>query len=206
MPNITLIGAAQSRAIRNLWMLEELGLAYEHDKRTPSDPAMKTAPYTALNPNGRIPILVVDGFPVYESLAINLYLAQKFPGVMTPRGIEETATATQWSCWAMSDLDGLMTQWALNTVIKPEAERDPAQAADALHKLIRPLAALEAVLRERQWLVGDRFTVADLNVASVLGRALAWDLAETPALKAWLARCWSRPAAIAARRLRGDAI
>lgn len=206
MPNITLIGVAQSRAIRNVWMLEELGLAYEHDKRTPVDPAMKTAQYTALNPNGRIPILVVDGFVVWESLAINLYLAQKFPGELTPRGLEETATATQWSSWAMSDLDGLMTQWALHTVLKPEAERDPAQAADALEKLKRPLAALNTALSTREWLVGDRFTVADLNVAGVLGRALAWELADTPALKAWLARCWSRPAAIAARRLRGDKI
>jgi glutathione S-transferase len=55
-------------------------------------------------------------------------------------------------------------------------------------------------------LVGDRFTVTDLNVAGVLGRALAWELPDTPALKAWLARCWSRPAAIAARRLRGDKV
>ena len=206
MANIKLIGVAQSRAVRNLWMLEELGLPYEHDKIATSDPCLKAPPYSTLNPNGRIPTLVVDGFAVWESLAINLYLAQKFASDVSPRGLEESAQATQWSCWAMSDVDPLITQWAMNTLIKPEAERDPALAAQALAGLARPIAALEAALTGRRWLLGDRFTVADLNVAAVLNRALAWELADAPNLKAWLARCWARPAAIAARRLRGDKV
>jgi glutathione S-transferase len=206
MTTIRLIGAAQSRAIRVIWMLEELGLRYEHDPIVPSDPRLKAPPYSTLNPNGRIPTLQVDGFTIYESLAINLYLAQRFPGAPSPRTPEEQALAVQWSCWAMGDVDPPITVWALNTLIKPVADRDPAAAADARQRLERPLQALEASLANREWLVADRFTVADLNVAAVLNRALSWPLDTAPNVKAWLHRCWSRDAAIAARRARGDKV
>jgi glutathione S-transferase len=206
LATIRLIGAAQSRAIRVIWMLNELGLQYEHDPITPSDPRLKAPPYSTLNPNGRIPTLQVDDFAIYESLAINLYLAQKFPGETSPRGVEEQALAVQWSCWAMSDVDPLVTIWALNTLIKPEAQRDSAAAADARQQLERPLQALNASLENRTWLIADRFTVADLNVAAVLNRALNWEMDATPNVKPWLQRCWARDAAIAARRARGDKV
>ena len=206
MAKIRLIGAAQSRAIRVIWMLNELGLAYEHDTIAASDPRLKAPPYSTLNPNGRIPTLQVDDFTIYESLAINLYLAQRFPGDASPRGLEEQALATQWSCWAMSDVDPLITIWAMNTLIRPEAERDPAAAADARQRLERPLQALNASLAGRNWLIADRFTVADLNVAAVLNRALNWELDTAPNVKPWLQRCWTRDAAIAARRTRGDKV
>jgi glutathione S-transferase len=206
LAHIRLIGAAQSRAIRVIWMLNELGLEYEHDPITPSDPRLKAPPYSTLNPNGRIPTLQVDDFTIYESLAINLYLAQKFPGEASPRGLEEQALAVQWSCWAMSDVDPPITVWAMNTLLKPEAERSAAAAADALARLERPLNALEASLANRSWLIADRFTVADLNVAAVLNRALSWDMGTRPNLGAWLQRCWKRDAAIAARRARGDKV
>jgi glutathione S-transferase len=201
---IRLIGTAKSRSLRVLWMLEELGLPYEHDPITPSDPALKAPPYTALNPNGRIPTLVDGGFAIYESLAINLYLARKYPGPLSPATLQDESLAAQWSFWAATDIDGPITTWAMNTVLLPEAERDAKAAADARARLDKPFAVLESTLSTRPFLLGDRFTVADLNVAAVMNRALSWELGATPKLAAWLRGCWGRDAGVRARRLRGD--
>ena len=206
MASIKLYGLAASRAVRVIWMLHELGLNYEHDPLSFSEARLKQAPYTELNPNGRIPTLLVDGFAIYESLAINLYLADKFGGPLAPVGAEERGLATQWSLWAMSEIDKDITIWAFNAFIKPENERDAKAAEAALSSLQRPLSALEMSLQGREYLIGNRFTVADLNVAAVLYRALVMDLSAYPKVSAWLKRCWEREAAIAARRARGDKI
>ena len=100
MPTIKLIGTSASRVMRPLWMLEELRtngsalqeVAYEHDPISYDDPALSKPPYSTLNPNGRIPILVVDGFAVYESLAINLYLADKFESTLSLKTSEDPST------------------------------------------------------------------------------------------------------------------
>lgn len=204
--SIRLIGAAASRSIRVIWLLEELGLAYEHDALAPSDKLLKSPPYLDLNPNGRVPTVVVDGFPIFESLAINLYLAKKFPAAISPTTLEEDGAMTQWSMWAASDIDGTITTWAMHTLFLPESERDPQVAAHARKQLERPFAVLEAVLARQPWLIGDRFTVADLNVSAVMNRALSWDLSSMPHLAAWLARCLNRPACLKARRMRGEKV
>ena len=82
-PAIKLIGTPASRVMRNIWMLAELGLAYEHDPITTADTRLKQPPYTDWNPNGKIPILIVDGFAIYESLAINFYLDLRFPSALS---------------------------------------------------------------------------------------------------------------------------
>lgn len=206
MTTVKLYGVTASRAARCVWMLQELGIDYEHDPIRFDDPALKQAPYLALNPNGRIPTLVVDGEPIFESLAINLFLAQRFPSALSLGTTSLNARAVQWSMWAQSDIDPPITAWAMHTLLRSPAERDPAIAAESLTKLERPLGVLERTLADRPWLLDDRFTVADLNVASTMSRALAWDLADKPRLKDWLHRCWSRPAAIQTRRLRGDPV
>lgn len=206
MPSIKLYGLAASRAVRVIWMLQELKLAYEHDPISFADARLKDSPYVDINPNGRIPSLVVDGFAIFESLAINQYLAEKFGGPLAPASAEERGLAAQWSLWAMTEVDKDITTWAFNAFIKPEAERDAEAARVALESLQRPMASLERTLTSREFLMGNRFTVADLNVAATLYRGLAMDLAAYPRLSRWLKACWSREAALAARRARGDKI
>jgi glutathione S-transferase len=203
---IKLYGVAASRAVRVIWMLHELGLPFEHDPISFSEARLKEAAYLRINPNARIPTLVVDGFAIYESLAINLYLAEKFGGPLAPVGNEERGLATQWSQWAMTEIDKDVTTWAFNAFVKPENERDTNAAQTSLAALQRPLAALESCLQGRNYLVGNRFTVADLNVAAVLYRALVMDLSGYPKLSVWLAKCWARDAALSARRARGDKV
>jgi glutathione S-transferase len=206
MANIKLHGVAASRAFRSIWMLKELGVAFEHNPIHYTDPALKAPPYTDMNPNGRIPILEVDGFALFESLAINQYLAEKFGGSLAGSTAEERAAISQWTLWAATSIETDLGNWAYHTMFLPEAERKPEVAKQALENIKAPLAILDGVLAKREHLVGDRFTVADLNVAAVCYRALGLDMPDKPHFKAWLATCWSRPAAIEARRARGDKV
>jgi glutathione S-transferase len=206
MATITLYGVAASRAFRCIWMLKELGVAYEHNPIHYTDPALKAPPFTDMNPNGRIPILQVDDFAMFESLAINQYLAEKFGGTMAGANAEERAAIAQWTMWAATSVETDLGNWAYHTMFLPEAERKPEVAKQALENVQKPLSILDGVLAKRGWLVGDRFTVADLNVAAVCYRALGLDMPDKPHFKAWLAKCWSRPAAIEARRARGDKV
>ena len=201
---IKLIGTTASRVMRNIWMLTELGLPFEIDRIVTSDPALKQPPYTDWNPNGKIPICIVDGFVIYESLAINFYLDWKFPSAISLASVEEKALALQWAMWALTEVEENSFNWYLNAVGKAEPDRDAGLAARAWEKLQKPLAVLEHALGRRSHLVGDRFSIADLNTAAVMYRALWMPLAAFPATKAWLERCWSREGGRAARHARGE--
>lgn len=202
---ITLIGTPSSRAMRNIWMLTELKLPYESDPITTADPRLKQPPYTDWNPNGKIPTLLVDGFAVYESLAINFYLDLKFPSAISLESAEDKARAMQWATWVLTEVEMNSFTWYLNSIGKPEAERDAAAAAQAWEKLQKPLAVLEKSLA-KSWLLGDKFSVADLNTASVMYRALWMSLDDFPRTRDWLKRCWAREGGLAARRARGEKV
>jgi glutathione S-transferase len=206
MADIKLIGVAASRTFRNIWMLEELGLTYSHDPIHYTDPALKTPPYLAINPNAKLPMAVIDGMPIFESLAINLYLAEKFGSALAPTNAEERGQVAQWTLWAATAVEDDLGKWAYHTMFLPEPERDPKIASDCLTRVQTPLAVLDGVLAKQAFLIGNRFTVADLNVACVCYRLLAMELADKPNLKRWLHAAWARPAALTARRARGDKV
>ena len=86
---LTLYGAMASRAHRVVWMLKELGLDYEHVPTHFMDGSTRKPEFLAINPNGRVPVINDAGFIVYESMAINLYLAKKYGGVLAPQGLQE---------------------------------------------------------------------------------------------------------------------
>ena len=203
-PQIKLIGTPASRVMRNIWMLTELGLPFENDRILTSDPALRRPPYTEWNPNGKIPICIVDGFAIYESLAINFYLDLKFPSAISLTSAEEKGLALQWAMWALTEVELNSFNWYFNVIGKPEPDRDAALAAQAWELLQRPLAVLEQTLSRHDYLVGNRFTIADLNTAAVMYRALWMPLEEFPGTDAWLDRCWARQGGMAARHARGE--
>jgi glutathione S-transferase len=116
--------------------------------------------------------------------------------------VEEEALVLQSTLFATNHLEQAVIDWALNDFVLPPDKRDAKVAAAAAEKLQAPLKLLNDTLAQRPWLLGDRFTVADLNVAAALYRLLQMDLAHLPVLDAWLDRCLTRPAALAARKLR----
>jgi len=184
-------------------MAKELGLDYEHLPIEIGDAGARAPEFLAINPNGRLPVIVDDGFVLFESLAITLYLAKKHSnGVLYPGSLEGEARAWQWSLWAVTEVDRGVNIWSLHAVRLPEAERDAQKREEALKVLAAPFKVLDAAVGKQPYLLGDDFTVADLNVAAVISRAVDMDLGAVPNLKAWLMRCLERPAARAALALK----
>ena len=192
---LKIYGIPQSRAARCLWMARELGLPHEnvpvHFAKTRESPELMQ-----VNPNARLPAIDDAGFKLYESMAINLYFAKKYgQGHAIGLGsLEEEALATQWSFWAITEVEKPLLTALLHALGMRLA--DDATLAQAKTDLERPLAVLEGHLAARPYLLGDRFTVADLNAASVMiwAKAGRIDLSPYPKVADWLNRCTGRPA------------
>lgn len=193
---LTIYGTPRSRTMRVLWTAAELGLAYEHVALAVDDPWLKSPEFLAINPAGTIPAIVDDGFALAESMAINLYLTKRYAaGSLYPESRQGEADAWRWSLWAQGQLEPWVMQDARLVDLRAAATEAMGQEVD------RALRLLDATLAGRSFLLGEVFTVADLNVAGVLSpsRAIKLELAPHAKVGAWLARCYGRPAAVAAR-------
>jgi glutathione S-transferase len=199
---LRIYGSAKSRTVRVLWMAGELGLSYDHKDWLPRSPETQTPEYRALNPNGRVPTIDDDGFVLTESMAINCYLAKKHKSPLYPADPKNEALVLQWSLWETDRLDRQLVNYVRHTKEFPEAQRKPEIAAEMWKEITASFDVLESALGKSEWLAGPSFSVADLNVGAALYRALTLDLGKWPKLKAWLTRCWERPAAQKVRAMR----
>jgi len=200
-------GIKASRAVRTLWMCRELGLQYDHVKVSFLDAATKTPDFLTVNPNGKIPAIDDDGFGLWESMAINFYLAKKHKSALLPTDIKNEALVLQWSFWVMTEIEKPLLAVMLQRTkfADPQAEKyfrertpiDPELERTSLEALQKPLAALDAQLAKSAFLLGNEFTLADLNVASVMIWSVRanLDLSAFPNAKRWLTACLARPAA-----------
>jgi glutathione S-transferase len=196
MSDLRIYGVARTRAFRALWVAMELGLDFEHVPIEIGEAGASAPEFRAINPNGRLPFIVDNGFTLFESLAITLYLAKKHSlGKLYPGILEAEAMAWQWSFWAISEVDRGVNIWSLHAVRLPPQERDAALREEALKVIAAPFRVLDTAVAKEKYLIGGEFTVADLNVASVISRAVDMDLSAVPNLKGWLMRCLDRPAA-----------
>jgi glutathione S-transferase len=178
-------------------MLEELGVPYENVPTSFAGDAHNPE-FLAKNPNRRIPLLEdEDGLVVFESMAINLHLAEKYDKGFRPGSLSERAHIVQWSFWGMTEIEPGLIDAFIHRAMLPEAQRDARVADAGEEKLQRPLKVLDQHLAKQSWLLGDRFTTADLNLASVLGVApiAQVDLGAYPNVQRWLGVCRERPAA-----------
>jgi glutathione S-transferase len=204
---LKIYGVARSRAFRTLWMAKELGLDYEHIKTDFATGDTRTPGHLALNPNGQVPVIEDDGFALWESMAINLYLAKKHSlGSLYPSGLQDEARAWQWSFWGMTEVERPVLTALFHRAILPEDKRDAAAADDAEKSLAQPLRVLDGALGRSANLLGSEFTVADLNVASILSwaRPAQINMAPFPKTAEWLKNCAERPAARAARQMQRE--
>jgi glutathione S-transferase len=203
---LTIYGVYRSRASRNIWLANELGITFKHvpvmQLYRLSPEAAKTTLHTRspeflkVNPNGHIPAIDDDGLVLNESLAINLYLAKKHGGPLAPANLAEDGQMGMWALWAAIEVEPHSLAVLNHRVGKPPAERDPKIAAAAIEALRAPFAVLDKHLAASGHVVGGRFTVADINAAEVFRYAMpAPELFEAaPRVKAWLAACHARPA------------
>jgi glutathione S-transferase len=204
MSKLKIYGVPRSRAFRTLWLAKELGLDYDNVPIDFATGETRRPAYLTINPNGHVPAIDDDGFMLWESMAINLYLAKKYGlGTLYPTSLEDEARCWQWSLWGMTEIERHVLTAMFNRAVYPEDKRDSA-AADAAEKELRhPLGVLDGAVTGTPYLLGSDFTVADLNVASILSwaRPARIDFAPFPKAADWLGRCALRPAAKAARDL-----
>jgi glutathione S-transferase len=189
-----LYGIANSRALRSIWAIEETGIEYEHVAVNYMEES-KQEDYLAINPNGRIPALQDGELVLCESMAINLYLAKTYGGELYPKDAAGEAKAWQWSVWGISEIEPLQMQIVYQKLFMPEDRRDAGIIANAEKGLQRPLAVLDAELEGRNWLLGDAFSIADLNLAAVMELLTMVDVDYSGFQNAsrWAAACYSKP-------------
>jgi glutathione S-transferase len=193
---LQLYGNARSRAMRCLWMLEEIGEPYQLIEKSTRTDELQSVEYVRLNPNARIPTLVDGDLVLWESMAINLYLAQKYAGPMHCVDSKLLGLATQWSFWAMLEMEALLLELLQHRAVLPEFARDASYAERDELLLQKPLGILNNALSGRDHLAGGNFTVADLNVASILvwGKMGRLNLSTHSNVARWLDNCLARPA------------
>jgi glutathione S-transferase len=199
---VTIYGCYRSRALRNIWLLEEAGVPFRQvsvlQAYRAADGVLntKSPEFLRINPNGLIPAMEDDGLVLNESLAINLYLARKYGGALGPKDVAEEGRMLQWTLWGATEIEPRSIQILFNRVQRPPEQRDEAKAQEAIAGLRAPLAVMDAALADSPFLVGGCFTVADINVAEVVRYVMPAPevLEAAPRVKAWLAACHARPA------------
>ena len=205
---LTIYGVYRSRASRNYWLADELGLPYVSvpviqayrldDPAAPDAPLNTQSPeFLSINPTGLIPCIDDSGFVMTESLAINLYLARKHGGPLSGQTITEEAEMLQWTMWAATEVEPHSVKIImLRDPASIESEQGRLTIRAANKALKKCFARFDAHLAATGHVVGDRFTVADLNLAEVFRYAMSQTelFDKAPNVKAWLERCQSRPA------------
>ncbi|MBS0546877.1 MAG: glutathione S-transferase family protein [Proteobacteria bacterium] len=190
---LTIYGVYRSRASRNIWLANELGVPFKlvpiiqhYRLKKPIAPDVvhtRSPEFLKVNPNGHVPSIDDDGVVLHESLAINLYLAKKHGGPLAPANVAEDGAMSMWSLWAVTEVEPHSLLLATKGITEPE-----------IAALRGPFAVLDKALAKDGYLVGGRFTVADINVAEIVRYAMGapqlFDAA--PNVKKWLAACQAR--------------
>lgn len=164
--------APNTRAIRPRWLLEELEVPYVLERLDLSKGEHKSLDYMKIHPHGAVPALVDGSLAMFESSAIVMYLADKYPekGLAPAPGSPERGTYYQWILYAMTTIEPPVVQYHLNTRAYPEDKRSPQAVEEAQAKLDEIFKVLAHELRDRPYIVGSHFTAADV----MLGSMLAW--------------------------------
>ncbi len=203
---ITLYGVYRSRASRPLWLLAECGVDFSHvpviqsyrlNQPKAADAPLNTASpeFLAINPAGQVPALVEGDLVLSESLAITLYIARRYGGLLGPQTDAETALMEQWALFAATAIEGPALEIMMIANAGGDTPESQSHIALNAERLRRPLARLQQALQASDWLVGNRFSAADIITAECLRYAQSHPtlIGEFAHVKAWMDRCQSRP-------------
>ena len=189
-PTYTLIGAASTRAGRALWMLEELGVPYEHLSAKPHDAAV-----TQHYPRGKVPVLLVDGEPITDSTAIIQYLADAHGQFTAPAGTIARARQDMLTQCVLDEFDGVLWTAARHSFILPPEQRVAGVKESLRWEFNRNQTSLAQRLGDTPFAAGQEFTVTDILLAHCLvwARAAKFEITE-PSLASYFERITQRPA------------
>jgi glutathione S-transferase len=189
--------APQTRAVRPRWLLEELGAPYELATLDLAKGEHKKPEYMKIHPHGAVPALIDGDVALFESAAICMYLADKYPEkkLAPPLGTPARGLYYQWMIYSMATLEPPVVQIFLNTVMLPEAERSPAAVEKAKPQFAEVGRVLSSALAGRAFLLGEQFSAADVMIGGTLGWAgMMGLLGELPTLQEYVKRISERPA------------
>jgi len=194
--SVTFYYTPQSSADRIHGSLQALGIPYEEVRVDLRAGDQKKPEFLAINPNGQVPAIVLDGTPMFESVAIQIALGERYgveKGLWPALGSAEHLTAITWLVWSQVNLLVAVFRYMQNTSdYFPKEQRNPEQAASALTDIHKNLGILNARLEGREFLASDRKTLVDIDVSSVLGWGLMMakiDMAAYANVAQWLGRC-----------------
>jgi glutathione S-transferase len=188
----------RTRALRPRWLLEELGVPYELVRLDRSKREHKTAEYLKIHPHGAVPALVDGDLTLIESAAICMYLADKYPekGLAPAPGSPDRGSYYQWVVYSVATAEPPILSYFLNKIMLPEERRSSEKVEQAQKDFVEVARALSPAIAGKEYLVGDRFSVADLMMGSMLGWAAMIGLLsdEFPDIKQYSKRLAARPA------------
>lgn len=192
---LKIYGSPRTSAGRCFSMLEEIGATYEAASVDMAKREHKSPEYLKLNPNGKVPCLVDGEFVIWESMAINSYLAEKYKPELLGTGVEEKSLVTQWSVWGMIELQPPLVDLLIQTVFMPEERRDQALIEKRRAQIPAKLEILDQALKGKEYLLGGHYTLADLNLVSIVRMATSTqvDLSPYKNIVSWFERINSRP-------------
>jgi glutathione S-transferase len=199
---ITLYGTPNSRSTRAAWALEEARADYEFIKIDLRNGEGRTPEYLSVNPGGKVPALVEDGFVLTESAAIVTYIGDRYPDsqLTPPTGTQERGLYGQWCFFAMTELEQPLWTMAKHQFALPEDWRVPAVIDTAKKEFAVALKIFETGLGEKPFILGDIFSGADILLALTLGWASkAGVLPLDCSARYYMERCLARPALAQAR-------
>lgn len=189
--------APQSRAVRAAWAMEELGIDYEVERYSVGDPNLRTPEFRAKNPNGRVPTLIDGDITLHESGAIVEYLLAKYSdGSLVPDvSTAEYPQYLQWFHYTEGMIMPQINNLVVETKLLPPEKSSEVHARRATKLLTQILAAVDAQMAGRDYIIGD-FSGADLMIghAVVMAGRLGADMSAYDNLRAYVDRIEARPA------------
>jgi len=193
---ITIYGSPRSSSGRCFWCLEEIDKTYDAKPLNFKEKEHKSLAYLKINPNGKVPTLIDDDFVIWESIAINFYLAETYKPELLGLDNKQHGLVQQWSLWGIAELQLPIIGAFIQLVFVPEERRDNGIIEKSMAKIPGLLKVLNDALEGKNYLVGDDFTLADLNVASIalLCSEIKFDLTAYKNIQIWLTQISERPA------------
>ena len=194
---LKLYGTPPTRALRVVWLLNELGLEHELHPVDLMQDEHHQQDFLSLNPAARVPVLVDGNLVLTESAAIQLYLAEKYPQAgFIPESLEDRAQMYRWMFFLVTEVEQPLWRIARHTFVYPDEKRIPQDVELARQECLEMIEVLERHMSEREFMVGDRLSVADFNAAYTLDWANTDEmLASAPRLRDYLKAMYARPTA-----------
>ncbi|WP_288352360.1 glutathione S-transferase family protein [uncultured Marinobacter sp.] len=194
---LKLYGKPPTRALRVVWLLNELGLEHELHPVDLMQDEHHQQDFLSLNPAAKVPVLVDGDLVLTESAAIQLYLAEKYPQAgFIPETLEDRAQMHRWMFFLVTEVEQPLWRIARHTFVYSEEKRIPQDVELARQECLEMIAVLERHMSDREFMVGERLSVADFNAAYTLDWANTEEmLASAPRLRDYLKAMYARPTA-----------